>query len=252
MSAPTVLYIGAHDVDFLVRAGGTLARYADEGSRVVAISLTLGERQESQRLWLERPEITLEEVIETRHAEALRCAELIGCTFRWLGWEDCPITIDRARHVELMRLIQEIRPDILMTHWPDEVTNFDHLNTGHAVREAAMRTPSAGTKVDTGLEHWTVPALYFTEPTFPLPDRNGFSPNVWIDITDVYERKLAGLKAAWSHGRLDLTYPLCAEFRAAQARMYTGNDAIRYAEAFVADTPWVGRRLPFEGGMQDA
>ena len=37
---PTILYIGAHDVDFLVRAGGTLCKYARLGTRVVSVSLT--------------------------------------------------------------------------------------------------------------------------------------------------------------------------------------------------------------------
>ena len=94
-----------------------------------------------------------------------------------------------------------------------------------------------------------MPALYFTEPTFPFPDRNGFAPNVWIDITDVYERKLEGLKAAWSHGRLDRSYPRCAPSSVPTRRGATAaTTPSSYAEAFVADTPWVGRRLPIEGG----
>jgi hypothetical protein len=40
-----------------VRAGGTLRKYALLGSRVVSVSLTFGERQESERLWRERPGI---------------------------------------------------------------------------------------------------------------------------------------------------------------------------------------------------
>ena len=28
MQQPTILYIGAHDVDFMIRAGGTLMNYA--------------------------------------------------------------------------------------------------------------------------------------------------------------------------------------------------------------------------------
>jgi 4-oxalomesaconate hydratase len=245
-AAPTLLYIGAHDVDFLVRAGGTLARYAREGSRVVSVSLTYGERQESARLWAERPELTIEEVKQVRREECERCAALIGSELRVLDWDDCPIVVDRARLFELAGLIQDVRPQILLTHWTKEHTNQDHLVTAGAVVQAVQVAGAAGTKVETGHEAWVVPAVYYTEPFFPFPDANRFRPNVWVDITEVYEAKLEGLRAAWSHGRLDVSYPMCAEFRGYQARVASGNDAIRYAEAFVTERPWVGDRLPFE------
>src|SRR5262249_11021394 len=161
LSPPTVLYVGAHDVDFLVRAGGTLARYAQDGSRVVSVSLSLGERQESERLWAERPGITLDEVIEVCMTESTRCAELIGSEFRWLGWEDCPIVFDRARLVAIASVIQEIQPQILITHSPEERTNPDHRATGMAVRDAVLNAASTGSKADTGHDSWPVPALYY-------------------------------------------------------------------------------------------
>jgi 4-oxalomesaconate hydratase len=242
--AATILYIGAHDVDFVVRAGGTLCKYARMGARVVCVSLTYGERQESERLWRERPGITLDEVKQVRQTEALRCAELIGAEFRCLDWGDSPIVFDRARTLELVALIQEVRPAVVLTHWPEEITNFDHLDTGGAVRRAIQYAGTAGSRVETGLAAWTVPTLIFSEPSFPFPDRNGYRPNIWIDITDEYEAKLEGLRAAWSHGRLDLSYPLCAELRAYQARLVSLNDDIRYAEAFATDDPWISDRLP--------
>jgi 4-oxalomesaconate hydratase len=247
VSAPTILYVGAHDVDFIVRAGGTLAKYARAGSRVVAVSLSMGERQESERLWRESPGITIEEVIERCRAESERAAELVGCEFRYLGWPDCPLELDRARLLELAGLIQDVRPQVLITHWPEELTNWDHHDTGGAIRRALQYARAAGTSVDTGLAAWAVPAVYYSEPWFPFPDENRFRPNVWVDITDVYEVKLEGLRVAWSHGRLDVTYPLCAEFRGQQASLHAGDPAIRYAEAFFTETPWVGDRLPFEG-----
>ena len=96
-----------------------------------------------------------------------------------------------------------------------------------------------------------MPTLLFSEPTFPFPDVNRFRPNILIDITDEYGTKLEGLRAAWSHGLLDLTYPLCAEMRGYQARLLSRNEDIRYAEAFVADDPWISNRLPIgpRGGI---
>jgi len=246
-AAPTILFIGAHDVDFMIRAGGTMAKYARNGSRVVAISLSMGERQESERLWKETPGITVEQVIETSLKEATACAELIGCELRYLGWDDSPLDITRERKLELAAQIQELRPNVIITHWPDEITNWDHLDTAGAVRRAIQHANASGTSAMTGHPVWNVPALYFAEPWFPFPDRNAYHPNVWVDITDVYDLKLQGLRTAWSHGLLDITYPLCAELRGQQARLLSGNQATRYAEAFVTDTPYVGDRLPIEG-----
>jgi 4-oxalomesaconate hydratase len=244
--APTLLYIGAHDVDFLVRAGGTLAKYARRGSRVVSVSLTFGERSESARLWRERPGITMEEVKAVRRQEAEQCAALIGSELRILDWTDGPLAFDRARHLALAALVQEIRPQILITHWPGEVTNPDHLNTAAAVKLAVAYAAAPGTAYENGKEPWEVAAVYYSEPTFPFPDRNTFTPNVWVDIDDVYELKLEGLRAAWSHGRLDVSYPLCASFRGYQARLLGRREDTRYAEAFYCDRAWVGDRLPFE------
>ena len=149
---PTLLYIGAHDVDFLVRAGGTLAKYARRGSRVVSVSLTYGERSESARLWRERPEITFEKVKSVRRQESERCAELIGSELRILDWGDGPIVFDRERYLALAKLIQEVRPQILITHWPNEITNPDHLNTAAAVKLSAAYAAAPGTAYENDSE----------------------------------------------------------------------------------------------------
>jgi 4-oxalomesaconate hydratase len=242
---PTLLYIGAHDVDFLVRAGGTMAKYARRGSRVVGVSLTYGERQESARLWRERPGITIDEVKQVRREESLKCAELIGVEAMLLDWDDCPIDFTKQRLLEIARIIREVRPDILITHWLGEKTNFDHATTAQATLQAAMYSGAAGALLETGLAPWSPSAIYLSEPTFPFPDRNEFNPNVYVDITDEYEAKLAGLRTAWSHGRLDQSYPLCASFRGYQASLLAHDPAIKYAEAFICERKWVGDSLPF-------
>ncbi len=66
--APHVMFASAHAVDFVIRAGGTLARYAKAGGEVVSICLSFGERQESRRLWNERGPLSLQEVKDIRRA----------------------------------------------------------------------------------------------------------------------------------------------------------------------------------------
>lgn len=238
---PRLLFLGAHDVDFLVRAGGTLAKYAQRDCSVTAVSLTYGERQESERLWAERPNLTLEEVKRVREEEGRRCAEAVGAELRFLDWGDCPIVFDQDRLLQMAGLIREVRPDILITHWPQERTNWDHADTAEATLRAAQYAGAAGALRE--LEPWRVPTIYFSEPTFPFPDLNEFSPNVYVDITDTYEVKVRGLETAWSHGKLEKAYRLCAEYRGYQASRLLNDPSIRYAEAFVRYTPFVGSEL---------
>jgi 4-oxalomesaconate hydratase len=245
-ASPTVLYVGAHDIDFLVRAGGTMALYARGGSRVVAVSLTLGERSEAGRLWREQPGLTLEEVRVHKLEESRRCAEVIGCELQVLGWDDCPIEFGRERLLELARLVQEIRPDIVITHWLETQLENDHADTARAVLRALQYAGAGGSAPETGLEPWVPAAVYYSEPWFPFPDQLEFKPTIWVDVTDVYELKQRGLDIFRSHGAVEVSYRLCAEFRGYQAKVLSGEDGIRYAEAFATESMWVGRRLPFE------
>src|SRR5207244_12011898 len=96
--------------------------------------------------------------------ESKGCAEMIGSELRLLDWKDGPIVFDRDRHLALAALIQEIRPQILITHWPHEITNRDHQNTAAAVTVSATYAGAPGTAHENGLDPWEVDALYYSEP----------------------------------------------------------------------------------------
>jgi 4-oxalomesaconate hydratase len=243
VSDPCVLYVGAHDVDFAVRAGGTLAKYARAGSRVVAASVTHGVNQESARLWQEQPEASVGAKRRVKQQEMEGCAAALGCELVSLGWDDAPITIDRGRLLELARLIATVRPHVIITHAP-EPTNRDHEDIGDAVARAVQHACADGTARELGLEPWCVAAVYTSEPGFPVV--LDYRPNVWVDISDVWEAKLTALRLARSHGILEESYGRCAEFRGYQASRLSGDEGITHAETFHHDAPWIGDRLPVE------
>src|SRR6266436_8079675 len=85
-----VLVVSAHAADFVWRAGGAIALYAERGQRVRILCLSFGERGESERLW-KIPEMTVEKVKEDRRAESARAAELLGGEIRFFDMGDCPI-----------------------------------------------------------------------------------------------------------------------------------------------------------------
>src|ERR1700747_2613478 len=68
-SQKSVLVVSAHAADFVWRAGGAIALYAQKGYRVRILCLSYGERGESERLW-RQPGMTLDCVKTSRHAES--------------------------------------------------------------------------------------------------------------------------------------------------------------------------------------
>ena len=71
---PSIVVISAHAADFIWRAGGAIALYADRGYRVRVVCLSYGERGESARLW-KQPGMSVEKVKEIRKDEGCGALE---------------------------------------------------------------------------------------------------------------------------------------------------------------------------------
>ena len=68
-----VLVFSAHAADFCTRAGGTIARFADEGAAVHVHDLTYGERCEAPALYARDPVPSLEEIKAATSRRRRRC-----------------------------------------------------------------------------------------------------------------------------------------------------------------------------------
>ena len=75
-SQKTVLVVSAHAADFVWRAGGAIALYAQKGYRVRILCLSFGERGESERLW-KKEGMTVECVKQERQKESERAAGIL-------------------------------------------------------------------------------------------------------------------------------------------------------------------------------
>src|SRR5580704_11374803 len=73
----TALVISAHSADFVWRAGGAIALYAERGWDITVVCLSFGERGESAKLW-RQPGMTMEQVKENRKKEAISAAAILG------------------------------------------------------------------------------------------------------------------------------------------------------------------------------
>jgi 4-oxalomesaconate hydratase len=238
MSARRMLVIGAHSADFVWRAAGAIAVTTQGGGEALVIALSYGERGESGELWKE-PGQTIERVKEIRHGEADRAARALGAQFRSLDLGDYPLQIDGDALRAVSDQIRSFAPDVLITHTDTDPFNPDHPVAYEAVQRA--RALAAGAGVQSAFDTVRPPEFFLFEPH--QPELCNFTPNTFVDITAVMERKLAAMAEMKAQSYLQTYYAERAGHRANHARRSSGNAGIRSAEAFQRVTPQVVRAL---------
>jgi len=230
--------IGAHSADFVWRAGGAVAVAVANGGTAEVIALSYGERGESGELWKQEGQ-TVENVKKVRHAEAEAAAAALGASFRCLDLGDYPLQIDADALVQIADVIREFAPDVLITH-----TGRDPFNPDHPVAYAAVdraRGLAAGAGVQSAFATVKPPALFLFEPH--QPELCDFTPTTFVDITSVIESKQAAMAEMKAQQYLQTYYAQRAEQRANHARRASGNQEVRYAEAFQRVIPQVVSEL---------
>ncbi len=229
-----LLVVSAHSADFVWRAAGAIATVTVNGGIATVVALSFGERGESGELWKER-EQTVENVKRVRRAEAEAATEILGATLICLDRGDYPLVMDSAAVEQLTDIIREAEPDLVLGHARSDPFNMDHAIASDATIQARQLASGAG--VASGFKTVTPPALLLFEPH--QPELCGFVPTTFLDITPVWERKLAAMEAMGAQQYLRQYYAERAEHRANHARRISGRSEIRYAEAFQREIPHV-------------
>lgn len=153
-----------------------MARYADQGHDVVALSLTRGD-SESIAASLRMPP---RELAAKRYADALRSCALLNCRMVALNYINRGIDITTARYTEFAGSLLDQKPDIVFTHWPID-THPDHRAASLFTYDAWLR---GGKKFP----------LYFYEVELGQQTQD-FWPTHYVDITEVADRKKAAAYA---------------------------------------------------------
>jgi 4-oxalomesaconate hydratase len=212
-----IMAVSAHPADFCSRSGGALIKQVQAGARVKVVWLTHGETEESGLLYEQRPGLSLEEVRCLREREAFACAEVIGAEGKMFGWGDNPLRMTSERLENLAQEMADFQPDMLLTHWKDELTYPTHrLTAESAVRAAQM----AQCKWD----------IRFFEPNIGTAARVGFVPDHYVDISAIFERKLEALRTLEAQPHLVSLYTTCNRWRGIES-------GCEYAEGFVRLVP---------------
>lgn len=138
----TILSVWAHPDDETYLAAGVMAAARDNGQRVVCVSATAGEHgTDDPETW---PPARLAQV---RRWEASAAMAVIGVTeHRFLGYEDGTLRDDDPVGIACIgHLIDQVRPDTILTFGPDGMTfHSDHVAIHHWVTTAWRMRGCAG------------------------------------------------------------------------------------------------------------
>ena len=174
-----ILAIGAHPDDLEINCYGTLIKYIRAGHQVAVCTVASGN--------LGHAEIPPEQLAAIRYREAEAAAKVIGASYYGLGVHD--LHIDAQDHElirRLCRVIREVRPDVVITHYEQDYMD-DHIQTSQLAMNATF---AASTRFYDPEDRANMPAplcpVYYMDTAAGM----GFLPTEYVDITDMMERKL--------------------------------------------------------------
>jgi len=234
----TALVVSAHAADFVWRCGGAIAQHQERGYDVTIVCLSFGERGESAKLWKQEGGTTLEEVKTSRRAEAENAAKALGAhDIICFDVGDYPMVMDQDAKFRLVDVMRKVQPDFMLSHSHYDPYNTDHSYATSVTMECRMIAQAWGH--NPGEKVLGAPQLYLFEPH--QTEQMGWKPDVFLDITDVWDKKRAAIECMQGQEHLWDFYTNVAENRGNHFRRNSGGQAggrnARYAEGFQSVYP---------------
>ena len=186
------LVIVAHpdDVDF--GSAGTIATWTDQGIAVTYCIITDGDAGGFD------PDVPRDQIGGIRQAEQRAAAKEVGVEdVVFLGYPDGRLEVSFDLRRDLSRVIRQVRPQRLLTQSPERnwlrigASHPDHMAAGEAALCAVYpdaRNPFTHLELAAeGLEAWKVAEVWV--------QGIGEAATTYVDVTDVFDRKIAALRA---------------------------------------------------------
>jgi LmbE family N-acetylglucosaminyl deacetylase len=211
----TILGVWSHPDDEAWLSAGIMAEAVRAGRRVVCVTATRGELGTVDPVrW------PVEGLAEVRTAEMERCLELLGVTEHlWLDYPDggCADVAPEEAIGKLVSLMEEIRPDTVLSFGPDGMTGHtDHQTTCAWATEAFRRVGAPGarllyaTKTPEFIELWLpyLPPDVMMDPNAQIPSTPASELAIDVDLRD----DLLALKMTALRAQASQITPLLEEF----------------------------------------
>ena len=218
------MVVTPHPDDAEIGCGGTIARWIREGTRVVYVLCTNGDKGTSD------PDMTSERLAEIREREQAEAAALIGVEeVIYLSYPDGGLEDTSEFREQLVRAIRQHRPEVVFCTDPHRTTFYlhrDHRICGQVTMDAVF--PYARDRLHypeherQGLAPHKVGEVLFwgTE-----------NPDEYIDVTDTIQAKIDALRKHDSQVGDNDPNEL-GEFIRAHARRSGERADVPYAESF--------------------
>ena len=231
-----ILAVGAHPDDVELSCGGTIAKCAKLGYKVGVLDLTEGEMGTRGSK-------------EVRSKEATDAAKILGVKIREnLNLGDGGFEVNRATRLKVIQAYRRFRPRILLIPPPRE-RHPDHEHAHVLAKEAWFY--SGLTKIETTFsgkkqEPWRPHTYYCFMQTFE------FTPTFIVDISDVYDKRLAALKAfssqfynpASKEPKTFLSTQSFQDLLETRMKYYGQKIGVQYGEPYLSvDTPGISNIL---------
>ena len=178
-----IIMIGAHPDDCDEDGGGTAALFAQMGYAVKFVSVTNGDAGHQV--------LKGKELAKRRFAEAQESGKRLGVTYDVLDNHDGLLMPSLEVRLEIIRKIREWNADVVIAPRPNDY-HPDHRYTGVLVQDAAymVSVPNIAPDVPALKKN---PVFLYYQDHFQRP--NPFRPDIAVDITSVYDKKVSGLDA---------------------------------------------------------
>lgn len=158
-----VLAVGAHFDDVELGCSGTLAKHVQSGDQVTIYVATDSQYSNGEGRLIRSG--------ETARAEGEKAASIIGAELVCGKCNSLFLEFIEQTNVELIRLIEDKKIDLIYTHWVDDIQH-DHINLAKAAIHAGRHVP----RILMYRSNWYVSAGNFKE-------------NYFVDISDTWEIK---------------------------------------------------------------
>lgn len=171
-----ILVLGAHPDDCDVKAGGCAALWKNAGHNVCFVSVTDGRSGHHKK--------SGDELVAIRRREAETAGRVLGIEYRVLDNPDGGLTPSLEARGQIIGLIREFRPDLVLTHRPNDY-HPDHRYTSQLVCDAAYMVTVPPVVPDVpALDYNPIVAYLSDNFTRPYP----FTPTVVVDVEPVFDR----------------------------------------------------------------
>lgn len=170
-----LLILGAHPDDADYAAGGLAALYREAGHVVKMVSMTNGDAGHHV--------LSGAALAQRRRAEAAAAGSVIGADYDVLDHHDGELLPTLEHRQQVIRLLRTFRPDLVLTHRPNDY-HPDHRYTSQLVQDAAYMVTVP--PVVPGVPHLAAnPVIAYLPDDFQKP--YPLQPDVVVDVTGVVE-----------------------------------------------------------------